>query len=140
MILPTLAAPPSIRLEVVYSEAANLAYGLDAISGSLAAVDPATQRPLWDARFLKTDEDRKAVARWGAIKAKYARALPLPGPTMPLLARNDALSVANAIEGVELQSASVEAMADRLADFVPLADVAGLRDVMERFREPYHRW
>ncbi len=141
MILPaSVVAPPSIRLEVVYSEAANLAYGLDAISGSLAAVDPATQRPLWDARFLRTDEDRKAVARWGAIKAKYARALPLPTPTMPLLARNDALSVANAIEGVELRSPSVEAMAEGLAEFVPLADVAGLREIMERFREPYHRW
>lgn len=130
---------PQVRLEVLYSEAANLAYDLDALSGSLS-VDPSTQRPLWDARFLKTDEDRKAVARWGAVKAKYARTLALPGPTMPLLARNDALSVGNAMEGVELRSRSYDGMADRLSDFVPLADVEALRMVVERFREPYHRW
>ena len=134
-----IAAPP-VRLEVIYSESANLAYGLDAISGSLSSVDPAVQRPLWDARFLRADDDRKAVVRWGAIKAKYARSLPLPGLTMPLLARNDALSIGNAIEAVELGTRSVEEMADRLSDFIPLADVEELRAIMGRFRVPYHRW
>ena len=139
-MLALFVATPSVRLEVIYSETANLAYGLDAISGSLPSVDPAVQRPLWDVRFLRTDDDRKAVARWGAIKARYARTLALPGPTMPLLARNDALSIGNAIEAVELGSRSVEEMSDRLSDFIPLADVEEMRAIMVRFRAPYHRW
>ena len=137
-----LAPPvaPSIRLEALYSEAANLAYGLDAVSGGLGAGEAEGQRGLWEARFLKTDADREAVEEWGAVKARYARGVDLPSPPMPLLARVESLSIADAMQGVELGSRSVEETARRLGDFVPLADVARLRAVLTRFQGPYHRW
>lgn len=132
--------PAPIRLEVVYSETANLAYQLDVVSERLPHVAPETLRPLWEARFLRNDADRAALKEWGELKARYNGWAPFPSVPMPLSPRNEGISLDDVVRTAELRATSIDAFAENLGVIAPMGDVARFRKVLEHFQPAFHEW
>lgn len=134
--------PPAtpIRFEVVYSETANLAYQLDALADRLGNVRPETFLPLWESRFLRTAEDRKALNEWKALRERYAGWVAFPPVTMPLATRDDGIAVERVVQVAELRARSVDAFVAALDGFVPGRDLTRFRDVLTHFQPEFHRW
>lgn len=134
------AQSSAIKLEVIFSETANLTYQLDTVAGLLRASDPRDFQALWKERFLRSNEDHAQLAKWAALRRKYSVSAELPSLPMQLAPRQSNISLGENIRSVGLGAQSLEAYELSLADMVLPADVHQFVDIVRYFQPRFRIW
>jgi len=142
IVFASLAPRPAstLKIEINYSETANLAYQLDVVSGSLGHVDPTDFQTLWKREFLKTKQDEEFVNRWAALKRRYSTSAQLPGIDMPFEASMQSVSIFDNIRVASLRAKNPREFLDGAALLMIPADAAKLGEVLRYFSPRFHLW
>ncbi len=140
-LAPVRAEAAPLKFEVLHRELANLVYELDCVSGALVACSLEAYQPLWESKFLLSDDDRAALKTWKATRARYGASVDLPvNVTLPLGGRADRLSLEARARRAAMMATSVDDLVSRL-DLVMLpADRDALADVVRRFEPRFRAW
>lgn len=143
LISASVAQAGLLEMKVIHRELPNLVYQLDCVSGAVHECSREVYAPLWEASFLKTQEDRDALAKWKAARARYSESvdLPLPpGVALPLGRRGDRISLEAQVRMAAMMANSLEDLASRL-DLVTLPpDRDAMVGVVRRFEPTFRTW
>jgi len=138
VLLPVSGA--RLRTEVVFSETANLAYQLDMVSGLLVHLDPADYKALWETEFLRTEEDRRHLKRWAALRERYAQSLAIPTAPMPLESIRGYVTLSEQMRVASLRARNRDEFVEGASLLMLPADVAQLSETMRHFEAPFRAW
>lgn len=130
----------AIKMEVIYSEVANLTYQLDTVAGLNRATDPRDFQALWKRDFLKSPEDQVFLDRWTAIRRRYEVSVNMPSLFMPLTPRRSSISISDRIRSAGLEAKSFEDYEADLNLLVLPTEVHEFTDVLKHFQPTFRRW
>ncbi len=130
-----------LKLEVVHRELPNLVYQLDCVSGAITSCSREAYEPLWQSRFLTSDEDRAALTTWREVRSRYAQSVELPQTSeFPLGWRGGRLSIDGSIRRAALLATSVDELASRLDLLMQPSDRDAATHVIKRFEPRFRAW
>lgn len=140
LLAATIIQASAIKMEVIYSEIANLTYHLDTVAGLNRAGDPRDIQALWKRDFIKTPADQASLDRWAAIRQKYETSVSLPALKMPFAPRQSFISLGERIKSAGLEAKSFEEYELGLNLLVLPTEVSEFTSVINHFQPSFHRW
>lgn len=133
-------AEDGLKMQVIYSETANLTYQLDAVSGTLTHMNPVNYQTLWKNEFLKTDQDQAMLKQWGDIKRRYQSVAQLPGEDMPFERGMNYISLNDNIRVAGLRAKTADDFLNGASLLMMPADVTRLKESFRYFVPKFHAW
>lgn len=143
--MPSMAAQiaekPSFVLEVRFSAITNLIYQLDCMSEHLPKCGRENFRSLWANHLLRTAEDRKALADWKMLFARYNADFEFNQPEkFPAPLRYEGLHLSTKLRIASFQAASRDEYFSRLEILMTPKDRLLAEKVLRRFEGPFQIW
>jgi|GEM_PF-1542200 len=129
-----------LKMEVIYSEVANLTYQLDVMTGEVPFPDPTNFQQLWKQEFLKTDADKAMVDQWKSIRQRYEASVNLPGLKMPLEPEWSSINLGERLRILGLGSDSLESYGNGLSLLTLPKDGLLFQQVLDHFQPAFHVW
>ena len=130
-----------LKFEVLHRALPNLVYELDCVSGAISQCSLEAYKPLWETKFLTTQEDRAALEVWKTIRGKYAQSVELPlGISFPLGKRGNALSLFASARKATMMASSVDDLINRIDVIMLPQDRDAMADVVRRFEPRFRAW
>lgn len=129
-----------LKMEVIYSEVANLTYQLDVVAGENPSADPSNFQQLWKQEFLKTDADQAMVDQWKRVCDRYHASVQLPGLAMPLETEWSSIDLSERVRILGLGAPTLEAYGEGLSLLVLPKDGLLFQQVLDHFRPAFHAW
>ena len=135
-----VAGESPVRIRVLYSPTANLAYQLDAVSGSLPHLDARDYRALWEREFLKSPKDREMLVQWSDLQRKYAAMAPLEAGAMPFQAPDLGVTLGERIRVAGLRAQTEREFLEDASLLMLAPDAARLAEVYRHFAPTFTAW
>lgn len=134
------AQSSAIKLEVIFSETANLTYHLDTVAGLLRAGDPRDIQALWKAEILKSDKDQAMIAKWATLRRKYDISAPIPGPEMEFIPSQSSIDLDESVRAAGLEAESIEEYSRALNLVTLPTEAHEFVEIVRYFQPTFHKW
>lgn len=136
-LAPSTLFAQSVRVDVRFTAAANLAYQLDCLGDVVQACAKNDYQALWQKEFLQNRSDSTRLNDWRALRQRYQSQWQ-PGTESTPGARS--IDMSDRIRIATLQSTTTADLLTRLEVFFSPADWLLAREVLLHFDGRYMRW
>lgn len=130
-----------LKIKLHFSLIANLVYQLDCISGELQHCSKKTYQDLWDKTFIKNDDDKMMIKKWGELMNRYRAQLELEDPKQQKISgRFEGVKLSTKIRIASFQSMTTDEYFTRLDLVVIPKDREKFEEVIRRFNPEFNKW
>ena len=128
------------RFQVSFEEIANLTYQLDCLN-DFTYCQKDDYRKLWETDFLKTDDDRKMLAAWKEIRARYSKEFEISsGKQFPIIKPINYINSADKIQIAGFQAKNIEDYLTRLDLLVLPKEREQFEKIIRHFKPNFAVW